>query len=173
MQGALEAALDDNGTDDEMTDLECLPETYTVPEAEARALFQDEDVQELSADLHEVLSCTTVEAMADAARKGMARMNLDKKKGSISHDRKHKSLRERWLSREPKPTGIEANDVNLSEKIIERNMHVKVKIEEGKGTTLVSAVEDYRVLGMYTKTYNKWFVSENKKQNWKRGMDKG
>ena len=60
---------------------------------------------------------TTVEAMADAARKGMARMNLDKKKGSISHDRKHKSLRERWLSREPKPTGIEANDVNPSEKV--------------------------------------------------------
>ena len=52
-------------------------------------------------------------------------------------------------------------------------MHVKVKIEEGKGTTLVSALEDYRVLGMYTKTYNKWFVSENKKHNWKRGMDEG
>ena len=39
--------------------------------------------------------------------------------------------------------------------MIERDMHVKVEISEVKGTTLLSAVEGYRVLGIYTKTYNK------------------
>jgi hypothetical protein len=43
-------------------------------------------------------------------------------------------------------------------------MHVKVHVSEKRGDELLSSVEDYRVLGMYTKTYNKWFVSEQTKQ---------
>ena len=52
--------------------------------------------------------------MACVARKGVALVDLDKKKGSISYDRKHKSLCERWLPREPK--SIE-NDVGPSGKV--------------------------------------------------------
>ena len=78
-------------------------ENYAVPAAEARALFEVETVRDLSADLHEVLTSVTVDVMADAARKGIARLNA-KSKGSLSYDRKHKSLRERWLSRHPKQT---------------------------------------------------------------------
>ena len=29
------------------------------------------------------------------------------------------------------------------------------------------------MLGIYTKTYNKWFVSEKTKHTWQRGMKKG
>ena len=52
-------------------------------------------------------------------------------------------------------------------------MHVKVHISEKRGDEVLSSVEDYRVLGMYTKTYNKWFVSEQTKQAWKKGMETG
>ena len=58
-------------------------------------------------------------------------------------------------------------------KIIQRNTHVKVEISEGRGASAMKAVEDYRVLGIYTKTYNKWFVCEEGKQSWKKGIDKG
>ena len=78
-------------------------ENYAVPAAKARALFEDETVRDLSADLHTVLTSATVDVMADAARKGIARLNA-KNKGSLSYDRKHKSLRERWLSCHPKQT---------------------------------------------------------------------
>ena len=52
-------------------------------------------------------------------------------------------------------------------------MHVKVKIsEEVDGTLMSGTEEDYRVLGMYTKTYNKWFVSKETKVAWTVGMAK-
>jgi len=34
-------------------------------------------------------------------------------------------------------------------------------------------VEDYRVLAIYKKSYNKWFLCEHGKQTWKKGMEKG
>ena len=51
-------------------------------------------------------------------------------------------------------------------------MHVKVKISEEVDGTLMSGIEDYRVLGMYTKSYNKWWVSNETKVAWKVGMAK-
>ena len=51
-------------------------------------------------------------------------------------------------------------------------MHVKVKISEEKLGTVISEVEDHRELGMYTKTSNKWFVSEPRKVAWKVGVTK-
>ena len=39
--------------------------------------------------------------MADAARRGLTCLTL-KNKGSVNHDRKSKSLRERWPTKEPK-----------------------------------------------------------------------
>ena len=54
-----------------MGDVPADPETYTVPAAEACALFEDESVQDLSSDLHEVLVAATVDEMGDAARRGL------------------------------------------------------------------------------------------------------
>ena len=61
----------------------------------------------MSSDLHEVLSSNTVDDMADVARSGLTLLNL-KNKGSVNHDRKSKSLRERWLTKDPKP--VQAGD---------------------------------------------------------------
>ena len=76
-----------------MGDIEAIPKTYTVLEAEACRLFEgeDKDVQNLSSSLHEVLSSVTVDAIADAAMQGIARLELelDKKNGSISYIMKH------------------------------------------------------------------------------------
>ena len=99
-----------------MGDIPAISETYTVPAAEARALFEDESVQDLSSDLHEVLVAATVDEMGDAARRGIARLNL-KNKGTISYNRKHMSMREQWISREPKPKETENNDDNPSGKV--------------------------------------------------------
>ena len=84
-----------------------MPETYHVTKDKARALFENEDVQDVASDLHEVFSSNTVDDMADAARRGLTRLTL-KNKGSVNHDRKSKSLRERWPTKEPKP--VQAGD---------------------------------------------------------------
>ena len=46
-------------------------------------------------------------------------------------------------------------------------------MSKDKGGTILTAIEDYRVMGMYTKTYNKWYVSETRSESWKKGMAKG
>ena len=51
-------------------------------------------------------------------------------------------------------------------------MHVKVQMSEDKGGTILTAIEDYRVMGMYTKTYNKWYVSEMRRESLNKGMAK-
>ena len=94
-----------------------MPETYHVPDDEARALFENEDIQDVASDFYEVLSTNTVDDMADAARRGLTRLTL-KDKGSVNHDRKSKSLRERWLTKEPKPVqpanSVPAPEVKVS-----------------------------------------------------------
>ena len=48
-----------------MEGVHTITETHPVPEDEARALFENEDVQDLSVDLHEVLSSNTVDDMVE------------------------------------------------------------------------------------------------------------
>ena len=49
--------------------------------------------------------------------------------------------------------------MNPHKKIIQRNMYIKLDIREIKDTTARNAVEDYRVLAVYTKkAYNKWHL---------------
>ena len=55
---------------------------------------------------------------------------------------------------------------------LQRNMHGKVKISEDIDGTLMSETEDYRVLGKYTRRYNKSFVSKETKVTWMVGMAK-
>ena len=55
--------------------------------------------------------------------------------------------------------------------MIERNVHVKLEIsEEGREK---KAVEDYRVVAINTKTYNKWFVCEVGRQSWSPDIQHG
>ena len=65
------------------------------------------------------------------------------------------------------------NDLNPQQKIILRNMHIKLEIHEDKGATARKAVEDYCVLIVYTKTYSKWYLYDEGKQTWKKGINKG
>ncbi len=59
-----------------------------------------------------MISASTMDDLSEAARDGMASLNL-KKTGSASLDRKHKSLRERWFTREPKQTGADAMSIHM------------------------------------------------------------
>ena len=38
-------------------------------------------------------------------------------------------------------------------------MHVKVQMSEDMGGTILTVIDDYCVMGMYTKTYNKLTIS--------------
>ena len=55
----------------------------------------------------------------------------------------------------PKSGGNCAKE-KTSKNIIDRNVHVRLDIREGNGVSRKTIIEDYRVLGIYTKVYNKW-----------------
>jgi hypothetical protein len=127
------------------------------------------DESEVISKLNTLLNSVTIPDMLDAAREGIAELHI-KRTGSMNWERKYKSLKERWLSHAKKPA---ESQVSMSEIYIERNMHVRVDIGEGRGALAQQVVQDYRVLGIFTKTYNKWFLCDIGKQKWQKGMPKG
>lgn len=88
----------------------------------------------------------------------------NKARGSINNDRKKNSLLGRWLTHKQKPS---EDDANSNDKIIERNIHVKVEMKEKRHNQgPLCDLVDYRVLAVDTKTYNKWYLCENGRQAW-------
>ena len=152
-------------TEDEVAEVEC---GTAVTEA---ALFAEIESSTILSHLHKMLKATDPSEISAAAKEGMGHLQF-KKTGSTSEATKHKSLRERWLTPSPKPV-TEEGDLRDEEMFVKRDVHIKLQISEGRGRTKKTAVEDYRVLAIYTKTYNKWFLCEEGKQVWKKGMAKG
>ena len=91
---------------------------------------------------------------------------MEKASGSVSDERKAKSLRARWIS---KPTA--KKDGESGEGLfIERGTVVTMNVALARGKNAPLSVCRYRVLGVYTKYYNKWLLTV-KKQAWSKGMD--
>ena len=107
----------------------------------------------IAKDLEEILSLSAIEELLPAFEKGMENLQQGKKdKGSFTQDQKCQSLQGRWYS-ETKPVLEDESD---DDTFIERNTHVTIKVSE-KG---LNQVVDFRVLGIYTKHYNKWYLCE-------------
>ena len=85
----------------------------------------------------------------------------DNIKGSMSLIRKGKSLVQRWLT---KPTNAkEPNDkFEVGDVLIERDVVVLVDVKVGSGSTASVVPLPYRVVDIYDKYYNKWFMSKSK-----------
>lgn len=95
-------------------------------------------------------------------------------KGSITGEQKLKSLNERWFSKHKMtPSGSDDDGDRDENTFIQRNSHIKVRVSGGSGSSAISDVEDFQVLEVYTKKYNRWQISEMKRHKWMKGMDEG
>ena len=83
----------------------------------------------------------------------------NKQQGSISSERKYKSLNARWMSKPSETTILLDNElIHISPFILQRDVVVKIKLKStsnDEGT--------FRILGVYTKFYNKWYINPNPK----------
>ena len=52
--------------------------------------------------------------------------------------------------------------------MIDHDVNVTIKVSQGMGKSVASAVRDCCVFGVFTKTY-KWYMCEKGNQNWKAG----
>ena len=81
-------------------------------------------------------------------------------KGSSKSDAKSKSLKQRWFTAKGKKGVGQHNSKNdidpIGEVWIERDSLITMKCKRGKGN---ETIEYYRVLAVFTKYYNKWFVA--------------
>ena len=124
--------------------------TVNVDPADHPYADDDDDKLPVLLGLCKLLNADDVQEMAYAAREGVAKLP-GKTKGSITYDRKHKSLKERWMSSDSTP--VTEDDANPGQVIIERNTQVRVEVSEGRGKKKKKEVKDFRVLALFMKTY--------------------
>ena len=91
---------------------------------------------------------------------------MEKASGSVSDERKAKSLRARWISKPAAKKDGESGEGLF----IERGTVVTMNVALVRGKNAPLSLCRYRVLGVYTKYYNKWLLTV-KKQAWSKGMD--
>ena len=96
----------------------------------------------------------------------MPLMEMKKREqGSITAERKYKSLQQRWFNLGKKNRDDKTSSTEESDGVIERNDLVTVLASNGTPT-------DYAVMGIYNKHYNKWFLMDQKdKVNMKKEQD--
>jgi len=94
--------------------------------------------------------------------------NSEHTPGSISPNRKAKSLVQRWVA---KPIDGVVKDgaelVGIEDILIERDMIILLNVEYGTGAAATVVQRQFRVLEIYEKYYNKWSVSPAAAKKWK------
>jgi len=121
----------------------------------------DGDASRALIEFKSLIACKNVAALGPHALKVVEWMQLGKiEKGSLLLDSKYKLLHARWFgekkSRNSRELDTSLDDVErVSDQVyIARGTLVTMKYNRGKSVT----TEHYRVLGIFSKHYNKWFV---------------
>ena len=166
LEEAIEMAMDNLDAEEETV----VPVEVDDLEVDDGAVTGDADPSLISSHLSTLLKADTVEDLAKAAADAIECLQV-KKSGSTSPATKHRSLWERWTWSEEKGS-TEVGDLG-QDRIVKRNVRVRIEVKEGRGSNEMKAVEDFRVVVLYTKTYNKWYLCEKGKQRWNAGIKKG
>jgi hypothetical protein len=105
-------------------------------------------------DIFELVLCASA-ALESVDRKA--------ERGSISYERKSKSLSGRWIDGKPTSSKNEDGDLCDDECWIERDRIVSCAIKMGHSRDSPMIPHRYRVIGVFDKLYNKWFMTGEKK----------
>ncbi len=89
-------------------------------------------------------------------------------RSSSSYGRKYNSfLGSRWFGTGPPNRGEESdNHAQTSDLMIERYRLIMCQIKTGTDTSTTQIPAKYRVIGVYEKSYNKWFMAKENKKLW-------
>ena len=93
---------------------------------------------------------------------------LDGKGGTVSFARESKSLVARWLTKGADCAPTDGDVPSKNEIIIERDVIVLLNIKTGRGERAATVSLPYRVLNIYEKYYNKWFMSKKPYKKWRK-----
>ena len=121
----------------------------------------------LMSDFRAILSVDSADDILSKVLPAAARLEgKDLVAGAVSSMRKAKSLVQRWLAKYLDNTSggdaLTNNDV-----IIERDTIVLVNSKVGSGASAATVTCTFRVVNIYEKYYNKWFMSKQSFKRWK------
>jgi hypothetical protein len=104
-----------------------------------------------------MLQCEKIADIGSHALKIMELLQLGKiEKGAMSMEGKYKSLNARWFGckHSKKSTLGDGEEAAAGRCLISRDTLVKFRVKRGKK----ESVQFFRVLGIFSKHYNKWFI---------------
>ena len=113
------------------------------------------------ADLYTLVECESTHNIFDKVLCASAAIeaSYDKvERGSTSRERKAKSLFGRWTEGKNNPVDNEGGAIGNGI-LITRDTVVSSEIKLGRGKNSPKTTVEYRVLGLYDKYYNKWFMT--------------
>ena len=126
-----------------------------------------------SAKFHSLLAKDTMEGILGATVEAIGELHFKKRdSGSTTSLQKHKSLTGRWFVKD-EVGGVPDVILKDGEHVIRRNTLVRTSITTGSGSSLMTSLADFCVTGIFTKTYNKWYLCNKGQQIWKAGMPVG
>mmetsp|Transcript_21089 Transcript_21089/g.45741 ORF Transcript_21089/g.45741 Transcript_21089/m.45741 type:complete len:265 (+) Transcript_21089:660-1454(+) len=88
--------------------------------------------------------------------------------GTVSFARRAKSLVERWLAKAVDFMSSDADALDSNDVVIERNTILLVNVKVSRGASAANVACHYRVMEVYEKYYNKWFMSKQSFKKWKK-----
>ena len=90
--------------------------------------------------------------------------------GAVSFARKAKSLVQRWLAKSVYAISMATDEdaLNNNDIITERDTILLINIKLGRGASAVNVGCLFRVMEVYEKYYNKWFMSKAPFKKWKK-----
>jgi hypothetical protein len=116
-----------------------------------------------------LLSSSSMDDLVMSSKEGMKCLQMKQNEtGSTTGDQKFQSLTGRWYTKSSTTSTTGDGGDAPGIKTIERNTRIQVTVKQGSGAASISAREDFRVLGIYTKYDNKWYIADEKgrKQVW-------
>jgi hypothetical protein len=123
------------------------------------------------------LSCKNIELISHLTLDGICSLEMEKReKGSTSLDRKSKSLQQRWFNKgnyNGKKVEISSGGKAKVVTYVERDSLIELMCKQGKGRNQSETLQLYRVLALFHKHYNKWYIIEENKKEWYPSFPKG
>ena len=90
-------------------------------------------------------------------------------KGAVGRERKAKDLRQRWMIHPVNRTkSAKESKADKTKAIIERDTVIKVRVRVGRGAAATDFEYPFRVLSIYDKYYNKWYLGKEPWKAWPR-----
>ena len=140
------------------------PSTQSLP-----ATFQQNNNTELMTNFRNILSVSSAEELGAKVLLGIASIEgRDATVGTVSFARRAKSLVERWLAKSVDFVSSDVDALDSNDVIIERDTILLVNVKVGRGATAANVACLYRVMEVYEKYYNKWFMSKQPFKKWKK-----